>query len=228
MYIPGGFSQEKLEIEGSADLVSAYVWRGSKNAGVSIQPSVAMSIKGLSIEAWSSVSLQRRGLKEIDLVASYTLKSFTIGISDYWWDEGDAYGYFRYGRGNTSHSWEANLSYELPVEKFPLSVSWNTVFAGDDYNEDGKRSYSSYLELLYPFDIKKVEMEAFVGATPWYSPLIQDERKGFQICNIGVGARYTLECGKRISFPLSAQVVFNPVTEQFNFVAGASFVFKSR
>ncbi|MGL4333002.1 MAG: hypothetical protein ACRCSR_09465 [Bacteroidales bacterium] len=218
----------QTEFEGGADLVSTYLWRGSENAGASIQPYASVSLKGLTFEAWGSAAFECKGLKEVDLTLSYEFSSFTIGISDYWWDEGEAYSYFRYGKGKTSHSWEANLSYELPVEKFPLSVSWNTVFAGDDYDDDGKRSYSSYMELLYPFDIKKVEMEAFVGATPWQSPLILEGRKGFSVCNIGIGAKYTLDCGEHVSFPFMSQLVFNPATEKFHFAVGASVVFKSR
>lgn len=214
--------------EAGADLVSAYLWRGSKNAGVSIQPYASVNFKGLTLEAWSSVSFEHNGLKEIDLNASYEFNSFTIGVSDYWWDEGDAYSYFRCGKRKTSHSWEANLLYELPVDKFPLSISWNTVFAGDDYNEAGKRCYSSYMELLFPFDLKKVEMEVFAGATPWYSPVVLEDRKGFSVCNIGVGARYSIECGKHMSFPFMTQLMFNPATERFHFALGASVLFKSR
>lgn len=228
----GTFTAESLsaqvEFEGGADVVSAYIWRGVKNAGPGVQPYASASLKGLTLEAWGSVPYQSDELKEVDLSLSYEFHSFSIGISDYWWDEGDAYSYFRYGKGKTSHCWEGNLSYELPFERFPLSVSWNTVFAGDDYNEDGQRCYSSYIELLYPFTIKVVEMEAFAGATPWHSPLIMEEKKGFSVCNIGIGARYSLACGKHISFPFMTQLMFNPATEKFHFAVGASVVFKSR
>lgn len=218
----------QAEFEAGTDLVSSYLWRGCENAGASIQPYASVSVKGLTIGTWGSVAFEKYGLKEIDLYASYTLGSFTVGISDYWWDEGDAYPFYQLKKGKTSHSYEANFAYELPVDKFPLTVSWNTVFAGDDYDEKGKRCYSSYFELLYPFDIKKVEMQAFVGATPWHSPIVLEERKGFSVCNIGIGAGYTLECGESLSFPFMAQLVFNPATEQFNFALGASVVFQTK
>ncbi|MGL5319001.1 MAG: hypothetical protein ACRC9Q_09990 [Bacteroidales bacterium] len=221
------FAQAEAEV--GTDLVSSYLWRGSKNSGPSVQPYASVSVKGLTIGTWGSVAFEKNGLKEIDLYASYTLGSFTFGISDYWWDEGDAYPFYQLKKGKTSHSYEANLAYELPIEKFPLTVSWNTVFAGWDYDEEGKRCYSSYLELLYPFDIKAVEMQAFVGVTPWYSPIVlEDTRKGFSVCNIGIGAGYTLECGESLSFPFMAQLVFNPATEEFNFALGASIVFQTK
>ena len=48
-------------------------------------------------------------------------------------------------------NFEAGLAYTLPLEKFPLSIAWYTMFAGADKNEKGEQNYSSYVELNYPF-----------------------------------------------------------------------------
>lgn len=222
----GSYAQDRVEAEMEVELVSSYLWRGYKNAGISVQPGMNVEFNGLSAGVWGSQSLTCGGLKEVDLYLSYEIKGLTIGLSDYWWDEGDAYGYFQYTNGKTSHSWEANLAYELPFEKFPFALSWNTVFAGDDYNEAGKRCYSSYLEILYPFSVGAFDFEAVVGATPWHSPVVLEERSGFSVCNIGIGAAYALSFGKYFHIPLTAQLVYNPALNIFHAMAGFSFLLR--
>ena len=48
--------QDKVEASVGADLVSSYIWRGQELGDVSIQPSVSLSWKGLSLTAWGSAS----------------------------------------------------------------------------------------------------------------------------------------------------------------------------
>ncbi|MGL5772305.1 MAG: hypothetical protein ACRCX1_05940 [Bacteroidales bacterium] len=221
-------AQNRVEAEAEVAMVSSYLWRGYKNAGASVQPGMTVGYKGLSAGIWGSQSLTCGGLKEVDLYLSYEIKGLTVGVSDYWWDEGDAYGYFQYRNGNTSHSWEANIAYELPFEKFPFVLSWNTVFAGEDYNEAGERCYSSYMEVMYPFSIGAFDFEAAVGATPWHSPVVMEERSGFSVCNISLGAAYVFEFGRHFQLPLTAQLVYNPALNQFHAMAGITFLLKNK
>lgn len=220
-------AQSKIKVKGGADIVSSYIWRGSYNAGASFQPAVSAGIAGVTLGAWGSVDFTGQGKKEVDLSLNYTVKGFTIGITDYWWEGEGAYNYFQYSKGKTSHRWEANLAYQLPIEKFPLCISWNTMFAGDDYDSQGKRSYSSYIELLYPFKVGKVvDMSAFVGATPWHSPsILPSENKGFSVCNVGVGAQYAIRCSDKFSIPIYSRLIFNPATEDIHVVFGVSLFF---
>lgn len=51
-------AQDKVEASVGADLVSGYIWRGQDLGGVSIQPSLGISYKGLSLGAWGSVGLE--------------------------------------------------------------------------------------------------------------------------------------------------------------------------
>lgn len=54
--VPSGMmAQDKVEASVGADLVSGYIWRGQDLGGVSIQPSLGISYKGLSLGAWGSV-----------------------------------------------------------------------------------------------------------------------------------------------------------------------------
>lgn len=211
---------------GGADVVSAYIWRGSYNAGASIQPSLEMKVKGLSIGAWGSTDFGGNGKKEVDLSAKYSWKGITLGVTDYWWAGEGAMNYFHYEKNKTAHLFEGNLSYELPCEKFPLSISWNTFFAGADKDENGDRNYSTYIELCYPFSVKTVDLKAIVGMAPWYSPaFLPSDKHSFSICNVALAAQKAIKCSDEFSIPLFSQLIFNPATEDVHIVFGVSLKF---
>ena len=52
-------AQNEVETEVGVDIVSSYIWRGQDLGGVSIQPSIAISYKGLSLEAWGSIGFDK-------------------------------------------------------------------------------------------------------------------------------------------------------------------------
>lgn len=211
---------------GGADIVSAYIWRGTYNAGASIQPSVRMNVAGFSIGAWGSTDFGGNGKKEIDLSASYSIRGFTVGVTDYWWAGEGAFNYFHYDRASTAHLFEANLSYELPIEKFPLTVSWNTIFAGADYRSDGKNNYSTYIELSYPFSVGSIDMKAKLGAAPWHSPaFLPSDNEGFNVCNVALSAQKVIRCSDKFSIPIFSELIFNPATEDIHLVFGVSLKF---
>ena len=60
-------AQDKVEASVGADFVSNYIWRGTDCGGVSIQPSMGVSYKGLSLTAWGSVGIDKEDAREIDL-----------------------------------------------------------------------------------------------------------------------------------------------------------------
>ena len=64
-------AQEKVTVNGNIDLVNNYVWRGmDQNSGFSVQPTLGLSYKGLSLSAWGSQSLTNnadRDVQELDI-----------------------------------------------------------------------------------------------------------------------------------------------------------------
>ena len=64
-------AQEKVTANGNIDLVNNYVWRGmDQNSGFSVQPTLGLSYKGLSLSAWGSQSLTNnadRDVQELDI-----------------------------------------------------------------------------------------------------------------------------------------------------------------
>lgn len=222
-------AQQKVTVKGGADLVSSYIWRGSYNAGASFQPTLSASVAGFTLGAWGSMDFTGQQRKEVDLSLNYTIKGFTIGVTDYWWEGEGKFKYFHLAEGSTAHRFEANLAYQLPVENFPLIISWNTMFAGNDYDMNGKRNYSTYIELLYPFAAgKNINMTAFVGATPWHSPsILPSDNRGFSVCNVGVSAQYAIKCSDKFAIPIFSRLIFNPAMEDIHIVFGVSLYFGS-
>ena len=109
------FAQEEIETTISADVVSHYYWRGQDLGGASLQPTLGIGYKGLSLTAWGSTGLVNPDdTRELDLTLSYTVGGFNIGITDYWFDAmdgGDPDGrYFRYNAHSTNHVFEANTT----------------------------------------------------------------------------------------------------------------------
>ena len=137
--------QDKIEAPVGADLVSSYIWRGQELGDVSIQPSVSLSWKGLSLTAWGSASWDSEYAKEFDLTLGYAVKGFSVSVTDYSFSKGtnfktgaDISGkYFHFGSNSTLHVYEAQVGYDFGF----LAVNWYTNIGGNDgLKEDGKRA----------------------------------------------------------------------------------------
>lgn len=211
-----------------ADLVSSYVWRGNYNAGASIQPTLGVTVKGFSVTLWGSTELafnKGNNKKEVDYTLAYNVGGFKVAFTDYWWEGEGAFNYFNYRKDKTPHLFEGTLAYTLPVEKFPVTIAWNTIFAGNDRKINGDRYYSTYVELAYPFRVKGVALNAVFGFTPWKSPVIvpdaADHRR-FRVCNIALGASKALKITQSFSLPVFTQVIWNPALDDVHLVFGLS------
>ena len=90
--------EEKVETTVAADVVNQYIWRGLDLGNVSLQPTLGVAYKGLSLTAWGSVGLESSDTKEFDLTLAYSIGSFHVGITDYWFNTGldPENRYFRY------------------------------------------------------------------------------------------------------------------------------------
>ena len=54
-FAPAAMAQDKVETSMGADIVSQYYWRGQDLGAVSLQPTLGIGYKGLSLTAWGSV-----------------------------------------------------------------------------------------------------------------------------------------------------------------------------
>ena len=214
----GTAKAQELDFTIGADLVSSYIWRGSYQTSTGVQPAMGLSVGGFSLSAWGSVPFEGIA-KEVDFTASYEIAGLSLAITDYWW-AGEGVGkYFMYESRRTDHLFEATVEYTLPVEKFPLSLSVNTMFAGADYSKaDGKRAYSTYISAAYPFSIKSVDLSASIGMTPSEGIYAED----FSVVSIGLKASKELKITDSFSLPVFGEIITNPRSEEVFFVFGVS------
>ena len=181
-----------IETTVSGDIVSNYIWRGQDLGNVSLQPTLGVGYKGLSLTAWGSVGLSDASdTKEFDLTLAYTIGGLNIGVTDYWFNKGglDPKGrYFKYDAHGTNHVFEANIGYDFGF----ASIQWFTNFAGNDgINKDGKRAYSSYA---------------------WTN--------SFAVTNVALKASKDIKVTDSFSIPIFAQVSANPCTQNAYLVLG--------
>lgn len=211
--------EKGIQFNVSGDFVSSYVWRGMYQTNAAVQPTLGLGIKGFSLTAWGSTDFTGTS-KEVDLTVAYSFNNFTVSIADMWWGGQGELKYFKYRNKETAHHFEAGLAYTLPCEKFPLSIAWYTMFAGDDKKIDSdSQNYSSYAELNYPFAIKGIDLDATFGFTP-YAAEYQYSTTGFAVTNIALKATKEIQITKSFSLPLFTQLVFNPALEDAHLVVG--------
>ena len=210
-------AQDNIETTVSSDVVSQYIWRGQDLGNVSLQPTLGVSYKGLSLSAWGSVGLEAADTKELDLTLAYNLGGLNIGITDYWTNDGGdpAARYFKYNAHSTNHIFEANIGYDFGL----ASIQWFTNFAGNDgVNKDGKRAYSSYLEVVVPFKLTAIEWTATAGAVPFATDYY--DTTGFAVTNLSLKATKEIKVTDSFTIPVFAQVAANPCSQRAYLVFG--------
>jgi hypothetical protein len=100
-----------------------------------------------------------------------------------------------------------------------VSASWQTYFAGNDYQIDNdNRAYSSYLGLSAPFRLATCNWEAEVGIVPWKSGTY--DVSSFSVTNLSLRATKAIQITKSFGLPLFGQVIANPASQNFYFVFG--------
>lgn len=212
-------AQEKgLDTMLSADFVNQYIWRGQDLGNVSLQPTLGVEYKGLSVSAWGSVGLSdSNDTKELDLTLSYTVGGFNIGVTDYWFNSGldPMNRYFKYDAHGTNHLFEANVGYDFGL----ASLQWYTNFAGNDgVNKDGKRAYSSYAELSVPFSLSGIDWTATAGVVPFATTSYGTT--GFAVTNLSLMASKEIKVTDTFGIPIFGQIVGNPCSQKAYLVLG--------
>jgi hypothetical protein len=228
-------SSYPIQFNVGADLVSRYIWRG-KDYGNSpaIQPNVSFSYAGLKVGVWGSYGfIYKEGTgnySEFDPYISYTLKWFTLGITDYFYpNEAEPNidnKYFNYKPNTTGHTFEGCLTFTGP-EKFPLQVYVGTFFYGADkgshpkgvYESGTDNNYSTYVEASYPFTIRGIGVKPFIGGIPfgsgWYGPY-------GGVVNTGLTISKSIKISKEYELPIFGSVISNPQAQSIFLVFGIS------
>lgn len=214
-------AQHEFTVSGKADFVSDYIWRGAdQNSGFSIQPSLTLGYAGFSLNIWGSQSLTKwtdGGAKEFDINLGYSIHNFSVTISDYWWSGVN----MPYGRYKDSHYFEGTLAYNFG-ESFPLALSWSTMFAGADKNEEGDLRASTYITASYSIDLPVgITLTPAVGFTPWKG--MYHDKAAFT--DLSLKASKDIHVTEKFAIPLFVQAIVAPVYDRTYLLAGFSLGF---
>lgn len=217
-----------VTVSGGADIASAYVWRGVYQTGVSFQPTLSMTAGNFSVTAWGSVDFASTTYKEMDLTLAYTLGRVTFSLADLYWEGSSSeskpisHNYFHFG-SDSPHRVEAGIAWRI-CEKVPLTLAWNTVlFGAADVNSEGKRAYATYIEASYPFTVKTIDMKAGVGVVPWNAVGTYGIDRDFYVQNVFLNAGKSWTVLKSMQLGIFTSLIWNPASEDVNFVGGFSF-----
>ena len=197
-----------------------------KVAALAVVFSMASSTLANAQEEDGKVSFSVQG----DLVSSYIWRGFyqtgpTLSVASLWWAGQGSCRYFNFKSHETDHHFEAGLAYTLPIEKLPLSITWNFMFAGQDKDKNGNQNYSSYVELNFPFTVKGVDLNATCGVLPYDAGITTyggDVNSGFAVTNVALKATKDIKITDSFSLPIFTQAIWNPRMEDAHLVLGIS------
>jgi len=210
--------EENSPFSVGADLVSSYVWRGSKiGSGPNFQPTVKFTTGGLTIGSWGSYSMHDFGdFAETDLYTSYAFDfGLSLGLTDYYYQGSPA---FSYAGDTASHALEINLNYAVSNLSISANYVLNDASKGGPANKPG--GGDMYFELNYAFK----NFTAFAGAgNGWHTTYKDNGEDVFTVCNIGIKTSKELKISDTFSLPLNGAVMVNPDREELNLVVGLSF-----
>jgi hypothetical protein len=185
-----------------ADIVSSYIWRGTKfGNGSAFQPTLEFSKGGFAIGAWGSYGFADAYFSEADLYASYSFDfGLSLGMTKYYFP-GDLFF------DGSSHAFELNGGFDTGAFSFSANYMLN----------EGAGSIGG--DLYFELGITTGPVNWFVGAGDgWHTT---DGK--FGLCNIGLTATKEILVTETFSIPVFSSVILNPNTEQFHIVVGISF-----
>ena len=169
---------QEFEATADIDIISHYVWRGTDMGAASIQPTGTISWRGASLSLSGSTGLHRDDDQEIDVTLGYQAGPFNIGLTDYWQTGCDFDGrdlYFSYDQEHGAHQLEGNIGYTCQYFSLQAyTMIWGNDFKYQTYEdalarENGKRAFSTYIELHVPFYMCGLDWDLRGGITPFES-----------------------------------------------------------
>ena len=207
-----------------ADAVSSFLWRGLESAGPSIQPSAYFDYTrgdwSVSMGTWGSKALQKGEYNEWDLSVEATWRNITLSLANY-----REY----YGAAFDDNYLDLGLSVTLS-ENIPVTFSWYSIInqyenaalipSGYRWNE----AFPSYFEVSYDFSLSVVDFSVAAGMLPFAAPYYYGN-DGFGVCNLNLSAGHEFEFKHGGVLPVSAQVMYNPMWNDFAWSVGIGYYF---
>lgn len=199
----------KAEVEfaydAGAEIVSAYIWRGQYNGGLSFQPDAEVGFNAMddAIEfragVWANIGASDWGFRknlpyvedynpntyfvpEVDFMAHVTAYGASLGYN--------AYYYCNDGSDHTSELWFGYNFSHFFGEKAGAYINWyTTVGGGGDLKPETdlkqiakgqleRQAFSTYIELGYDYTFENIGLTlgAQIGLSPWESPIYGNDK----------------------------------------------------
>lgn len=241
----------KAEVEfaydAGAEIVSAYIWRGQYNGGLSFQPDLEVGYDGehTSFRAgvWANIGASdwgfRKGLPyvddynpntyfvpEVDFMAHVTAYGASLGYN--------AYYYCNDGSDHTSELWFGYNFSHFFGEKAGAYINWyTTVGGGGDLKPETdlkqiaqgqleRQAFSTYIELGYDYTFEGIGLTlgAQIGLSPWESPIYGNEKFACTNLSLKVNEEWELD---HVTLDLFAQATLNPdgINKENVFIKGS-------
>ncbi len=196
--LAGSAQEPEKPVAVNIDLVSSFVWRGTKiGNGPALQPTLEFSAGGLTIGSWGSYYFGDPFLDETDLYAGFSFPfGLSLGFNDYYFTPSSFFTH-------ENHALELNGGYE----RGHFKVSANCIV-----NEGaGSAGGDLYFELGYTTG----PVSFFAGAgNGWHTT---DHL--FNVCNLGISAIKEIKVNDSITIPLTGSLIMNPETGKLFIVA---------
>ena len=231
----------KAEVEfaydAGAELVSAYIWRGQYNGGLSFQPDLEVGFDALDeavqfrAGVWANLGasdwkFKKNGLAipdvydpntrfmpEVDFMAHVTAYGASLGYN--------AYNYCNDGSDHTSELWIGYNFSHFFGDKAGAYINWyTTVGGGGDLKLETdpakilagqleRQAFSTYIELGYDYTWEDLGLTlgGQLGISPWESPIYGNEK--FAVTNLSLKINKEWEF-EHLTLDLFAQGSLNP------------------
>lgn len=190
----------QIQTDVNISIANQNIWRGTYQAGLSIQPEVNFNYKNWNLQVWGTSDFNAEE-KEIDLSIGYNLKNFNIGLTDYWFGGmTDAY--------SKDHILENNVTYTFT--RFPLSLECHTVLVGCN------SSLPVFQRISYSPEWHGCEYEFSIGYSSWKNDLL--ESKGFAFNELSAAVNKEIALARNLKLSFSSSLIYNPYADNLFFV----------
>ena len=217
-----------LKVSATANLQSAYLWRGEKVCEVNFNPILEASVGGFTAQAFAYLPFDG-SYKEIDVDFFYTLGPWQLHVADYFIRfaaDTAPENFFDFRKQSTNHILEGILCYT--PKTVPIEAKWFTFFYGDWIPEAdgsrGKTSFSSYLELIGYHDFDTAGRVSLVGGASILKGPYTSYTKDFAFIHCELRYTNTIELGA-VKLPLGVSWLLNPYARRvfMNASVGVTF-----
>ena len=214
-------AEVEFAYEAGAELVSAYIWRGMYNGGLSFQPEGLVGFNAFDeavqfrAGVWASLGasdwkFRKDGITtdeynqntyfmpEVDFIASLSAYGASVGFNEYYYCDD--------GSSHTSEIWFGYNFNHFFGEYAGAYFNWYTTVAGADRvvetdlkkianGQLEKQAFSTYIELGYDYTFEDwgLTLGFQMGMSPWASPMYYNDK--FAVVNLALKADKEFDLG---------------------------------